>query len=120
MPSLPTSWPTTSSGTTRPCRATAPRRCRRAYQERELDANAKSVEILERVGGLSEERALKTVYAYLLGVHWALERYPRLNLSGHKPPCVEIADLLARFPDQRAWTASLECAAAGPRDAAGG
>jgi hypothetical protein len=93
---------------------------RRAYQEREMDANAKSVEILERVGGMSEERALKTVYAYLLGVHWALERYPRLNLSGHKPPCEEIADLLARFPDQRAWTASLECAAAGPRDAAGG
>ena len=59
---------------------------RHAYQERELDANAKSVEILERVGGLSEERALKTVYAYLLGVHWALERYPRLNLSGHKLP----------------------------------
>ena len=93
---------------------------RRAYQERELDANAKSVEILERVGALSEERALETVYAYLLGVHWALERYPRLNLSGHKPPCAEIADLLARFPDQRAWTASLECAVAGPRDAAGG
>jgi len=93
---------------------------RRAYQERELDANAKSVEILARVGGMSEERALKTVYAYLLGVHWALERYPRLNLSGHKPPCEEIADLLARFPEQRAWTASLECAATSVRDAAGG
>jgi len=93
---------------------------RRAYQAREQDANAKSVEILERVGGMSEERALKTVYAYLLGVHWALERYPRLNLSGHKPPCEEIADLLARFPDQRTWTGSLECASAGPRDAAGG
>ena len=91
---------------------------RRAYQERELDANAKAVEILARVGGMSEERALKTMYAYLLGVHWALERYPRLNLSGHKPPCEEIADLLTRFPDHHAWTASLECAPAGLRDAA--
>jgi hypothetical protein len=91
---------------------------RRAYQQRELDANAKSVEILARVGGLGQERALKTVYAYLLGVHWALERYPRLNLSGHKPPCEEIADLLARFPEQRAWAPSLECAGSGARDAA--
>ena len=91
---------------------------RRGYQQRELDANAKSVEILARVGGLGQERALKTVYAYLLGVHWALERYPRLNLSGHKPPCEEIADLLARFPEQRAWTLSLECAGPGMRDAA--
>ena len=93
---------------------------RRAYQQREMDANAKSVEILVRVAGMSEERALKTVYAYLLGVHWALERYPRLKLSGHKPPCEEIADLLARFADQRGWTASLECAPTGLRDAVDG
>jgi hypothetical protein len=90
---------------------------RRAYQQRELEANAKAVEILARVGGMSEARALRTMYAYLLGVHWALERYPRLNLSGHKPPCEEIADLLTRFPEQRVWTASLECAPADPQDA---
>ena len=59
------------------------------------------------------------MYAYLAGVHWALERYPRLNLSGHKPPCEEIADLLARFRIS-GWTASLDCAAARPRDAASG
>ena len=64
-----------------------------------------------------KERALKTMYAYLLGVHWALERYPRLNLSGHKPPCEEIADLLSRFPEHHAWTALLECAPEGLRDA---
>jgi len=83
---------------------------KQAYQQRELDANAKGVEILAKVGGVSDARALKTMYAYLLGVHWALERYPRLNLSGHKPPCEEIADLLMRFPRERAWTAWLECA----------
>jgi hypothetical protein len=57
------------------------------------------------------------MYDYLAGVQWALDRYPRLNLRGHKSPCEEIADLLARFPRQRAWTASLECA---PADFGGG
>ena len=84
----------------------------RERQEREMEANAKAVEILVRAGGLAEERALKTVYLYLLGVHWALERYPRMDLVGHKPPCEEIADLLGRFPQQRPWAATLECAPA--------
>jgi hypothetical protein len=82
----------------------------RDYQQRELDANAKGVEILMRVAGMSEARALRTMYSYLLGVQWALERSPHLNLRGHKPPCEEIADLLSRFPAQHAWTASLVCA----------
>ena len=103
-----------------PLPGSTPEEVRGAYQQRELDANAKAVEILTRAADMSEERALRTVYAYLAGVHWALERYPRLNLSGHKPPCEEIADLLARFPLQRAWTASLECAPAGPSGAAAG
>jgi hypothetical protein len=84
----------------------------REYQQRELDANAKGVEILVRVAGYSEARALKTMYDYLAGVQWALERYPHMDLRGHKPPCEEIADLLGRFPRQRAWTARLECAPA--------
>jgi hypothetical protein len=82
----------------------------RDYQQRELEANAKGVEILVRAGGFSEARALRTMYEYLAGVQWALERYPRLDLRGHKRPCEEIADLLARFPRQRAWTAALRCA----------
>jgi len=82
----------------------------REYQQRELDANAKGVEILVRVAGYSEARALRTMYDYLAGVQWALERDPRMDLRGHKPPCEEIADLLLRFPRQRAWTATLECA----------
>jgi IrrE N-terminal-like domain len=82
----------------------------RDYQQRELDANGKAVEILTRVAGMSEVRALKTMYQYLLGIRWALQRYPRLELSGHKPPCEEIADLLDRFPAHRGWTAILECA----------
>jgi hypothetical protein len=80
------------------------------YQRRELDANAKAVEILVRVRGMTEARALRTMYDYLSGVQWALDRYPRMDLRGHRTPCDEIADLLARFPRQQAWTAGLECA----------
>lgn len=98
-----------------PLRGVSDAELKREYQERELEANAKSVEILSRAAGMSEERALRTVYDYLLGAHRAVERDPRLDLSGHKPPCEEIADLLARFPEQRAWTATLECAPASLR-----
>ena len=86
----------------------------RDYQRRELDANAKAVEILTRVAGMSEVRALQTVHRYLDGIRWALDRYPRLDLRGHKPPCEEITDLLSRFPAQRGWTAALECAPPSP------
>ena len=82
----------------------------RDYQQRELDANVKGVEILVRAAGFGEARALRTMYDYLAGVQWALERYPRMNLRGHKVPCEEIADLLVRYPRQRAWTATLQCA----------
>jgi len=84
-------------------------------QQRELDANAKSVEILTRVRGVPEDQALRLAYSYLLNVHRRLERSPGEDLLGHRPPCEEIADLLARYPAQLTWTASLECA---PRRAA--
>src|SRR6267378_5047518 len=46
-------------------------------QQRELDANAKSVEILTRVRGVPEDQALRMAYSYLLNVHRRLERSPR-------------------------------------------
>ena len=84
----------------------------RDYQQREMDANAKGVEILVRVAGFSEARALRTMYDYLAGVLWALERRPSMDLRGHKPPCEEMTDLLTRFPRQRGWIAPLDCAPA--------
>jgi hypothetical protein len=93
-----------------PLPGATPEDFKRAYQQRELDANAKSVEILARVGEMGERQALRAVYQYLRAVQLARERYPRLDLAGHKPPCEEIADLLARFPEQREWTVALECA----------
>src|SRR5437899_1032174 len=72
-------------------------------QQRELDANAKSVEILTRVRGVPEDQALRMAYSYLLNVHRRLERSPGEDLLGHRPPCEEIADLLARYPAQLTW-----------------
>ena len=84
----------------------------RERERRELDANAKSVEILARVKQVPEDQALRLAYDYLLNVHRRLQRSAGEDLLGHRPPCDEIADLLGRFPQQRAWTARLECAPA--------
>ena len=89
----------------------------REREQRELDANAKSVEILTRVRGVPEDQALRMAYSYLLNVHHRLQRSPGEDLLGHRPPCEEIADLLARYPAQLTWTGGLECA---PRRAAVG
>ena len=82
-------------------------------QQRELDANAKSVEILTRVRGVPEDQALRMAYSYLLNVHRRLQRSPGEDLLGHRPPCEEIADLLVRYPAQLTWTSGLECAPGG-------
>ena len=83
---------------------------RREVEQRELDANAKAVEILAWVRAVPEDQALRMVYSYLLNVHRRLLRSPGEDLLGHRPPCDEIADLLGRYPQQLAWTGGLECA----------
>lgn len=83
---------------------------RREVEQRELDANAKAVEILAWVRQVPEDQSLRMVYSYLLNVHRRLLRSPGEDLLGHRPPCDEIADLLGRYPRQLAWTAGLECA----------
>jgi hypothetical protein len=91
---------------------------RREVEQRELDANATSVEILAWVRQVPEDQALRMVYSYLLNVHRRLQRSPGEDLLGHRPPCDEIADLLRRYPQQLVWTARLECAPA--RSSVGG
>jgi hypothetical protein len=86
----------------------------REREQREMDANAKSVEILVWVRQVPEDQALRMVYSYLLNVHRRLQRSPGEDLLGHRPPCDEIADLLARYPQQLVWTARLECAPSRP------
>ena len=73
-------------------------RPRREREQRELDANAKAVEILVWVKRVPEDQALRMVYSYLLNVHRRLKRSPGEDLLGHQPPCDEIADLLRRYP----------------------
>src|SRR6185436_15512842 len=64
---------------------------------RELDANAKAVEILVRVKGLSERQALTTMVVFLERVA-AHQAKSNANTQGHLPPAEEIADLKRRFP----------------------
>jgi hypothetical protein len=97
-----------------PLAGATPEARRREREQRELDANAKAVEILARVRGVPEDQGVREVYSYLLNVHRRLQRAPGEDLLGHRPPCEEITDLLARFPRQLVWTASLECAPPGP------
>lgn len=87
---------------------------RALYEQWELDANAKGVEILTRAKPMPEELALSLFYQHGIGSHHALLNSQGGVPFGHKPPCEEVADLLARFPRHRAWTATLECAPTGP------
>ena len=70
----------------------------RAQEVRELDANAKAVEILMRVQGLSQSEAVKVVADGLRRSRDAQERNGLPLTPGHRPASAELADLLARFP----------------------
>lgn len=82
----------------------------REQELRELDANAKAVEILVRVRRLSEAEALSVVYNHLLAFNRLVVARRTVIPWGHRAPCEEIADLLGRFPKHGAWSAGLECA----------
>ena len=78
--------------------------------QRELDANAKAVEILVRIKGKTEAEALRSVLAFLRSVQWAFASQQDTVLPvGHPPLCVQIDDLLRRFPDHQHWAASFDC-----------
>ena len=81
----------------------------REQEQRELDANAKAVEILIRVRGFSEEQALRTIFDHLATFHRLVVEQRTVIPWGHRPPCEEIADLLRRFPSYRAWSRGLAC-----------
>jgi HAMP domain-containing protein len=67
----------------------------RAQELRELEANAKAVEILMRVKGMTERDAVQTMVGYLRATS-----SPGGTL-GHRSSAEEIADLLERFPASR-------------------
>jgi len=97
-------------GHDRPHRGTHRLEWQREQELRELDANAKAVEILARVRRLPEEQALSLVYDHLLSFNRLVTAGRTVIPWGHRPPCEEIADLLGRFPRHRAWSAGLDCA----------
>src|SRR5262249_20661849 len=69
----------------------------RAQEPKELDANAKAVEILMRVKGMPQAQAVRTIVVFLRSVENAQAR-GQPNAAGHLPPAEEIADLVRRFP----------------------
>ena len=77
----------------------SPAEWERAQQQRELDANAKAVEILVRVQGLPEREALRIVMDALRRSQDEQRRYGLPLTPGHLPASAELADLLARYPD---------------------
>ncbi len=70
----------------------------RGQEQKELDANAKAVEILVRAGGLTEPEAVKVVADALRRSADAQTRNNLPLTPGHLPASTELADLLARFP----------------------
>ena len=67
---------------------------------RELDANAKAVEILMRAKGMSRTEAVGTIITHLRAAQRAVDRRGPIT-PGHRTPAAEIADLLARYPDSQ-------------------
>jgi len=72
----------------------------RAQEQRELDANAKAVEILMRANGMSQSDAVRIVSEALQRAQRAIDRGAPLT-PGHLTPAAELADLKARFPEPR-------------------
>ena len=73
------------------------------------DSNAKAVDILVQVRGLSEEAAVEEMYAWLLAIHRAALASAGPPAPGTVPACDAIADLVTRFPAVRARFAGREC-----------
>lgn len=72
----------------------------RVQEERELDANARAVEILVRVRGMTQAQAVQAVVTFLQAAQRTVDGGGAVA-AGHRHPVAEIADLLARFPPPR-------------------
>jgi hypothetical protein len=81
-----------------------------ASRRREVEADVKAVEILTGARGMSEQAALATMYAYLMGAQTADRARGGDNAPGSQAPCAEAHAMLARFPQHRSWYAGRRCA----------
>jgi hypothetical protein len=87
-----------------------------AERERErgaltLDSNARAVDVLVQVKGVSEEAAVGEMYAWLLAIHRGAGIAGRPRPAGAVTPCDQIADLLERYPAVKARYADRQCVA---------
>jgi len=69
----------------------------------ELDANARAVEILRGVRGLTDRAAAASMGAYLA----TLVRTNAVMPDGHPPACAQLRDLQRRYPGD--WVKGLAC-----------
>lgn len=86
----------------------SPEEWARTQRPREMDANAKAVEILSRIRKWSERTAVITSLEFL-SRGAAAERRGNPRLIGHASACDEIADFRARFPAHDEVTARYAC-----------
>jgi hypothetical protein len=75
---------------------------RDAREQREIDADVKSVEILRRVRGMSEARAFSLVTTYVLTLKRNLDQGGRVDAMGHGHPCRKVEALIKAYPRQQA------------------
>lgn len=76
-------------------------------RSRELDANARAVEILVRVDGLAERDAATKVGAMIAAISQTQKGAARPLPIGHLHPCDELRDLERRYPGD--WARGLRC-----------
>ena len=95
-----------------PSKATSVADRQRERAQMALDGNAKAVDVLVQVKGLSESEALEQMYTWLLAIHRATVASGRPPQPGGVPACEAIGDLLGRFPGVRERFAGRECAPA--------
>ena len=75
---------------------------RDAREQREIEADVKSVEILRRVRGMSETRAFAFVTTYVLTLKKSLDQGGRVHTMGHGHPCRKVDALIKAYPRQQA------------------
>ena len=80
---------------------------RRAIQQRELDANARGIEIMVRVMKKTEPEAVMTMASFLAGANTSREGRAIGLPQGHMHPCDQLMDLVIRFPGE--WTRAVKC-----------
>jgi Peptidase family M48 len=80
---------------------------RRALQQRELDANARAVEIMVRVMKKPEPEAVMMLASYLADANTARSGRAVGLPQNHMHPCDQLQDLALRFPG--GWSREVTC-----------